>query len=341
MESRAFFPFFLVLMFFSPFILTGEDDLSGQITVMIAEKTEVDNLNKSFLELLYNSLELELKIDGFVSFRQEWDELDKLYNLAIRKESSYIIDAAVNVTDDILTYVLTVYRTQRMEQIYNKSEEKKINFSLDEELRNSAETMVLQIRKDMQDHPESLFLKEEVEVRDVEKEEEKEILRNTQPVKPFSFSAGFAPFMTSGEASRYFTMGMAPEFHSSFNLENSSGYWSFGVFGSYNSVKAEGILFDADLQFLSVGPEIQYTGVMSRMMEVFYSLSGGITLLMIGSGSSEGEIITVPYGCAGLGMYLNFLPGFGMYLSMGYMIYFEQSIVISGFTPAIGLRMRV
>ena len=323
---------FALLVFFSSFLFASEES-SGFISVMITEQKKAERLNKSFLDIINSSIELELKIKQFASYRKDVDTLPGLYEKALKENTSYIILTEVQIDAEELKYIMAVYRAADQFPVYETSRTVTINFYLDQAVKESASILVQAMIADSLANPDKIVRKSP-EVLPVGE------AAGESPVSFFSLSLGFGPYLTNGEASSYFTTGLAPEFHADFNFKTPGGYWSLGIFGSYNLAEARGVLFDADLQFASVGPELQYAIRFNPVLDLFYNITGGYTILIVNPNDEGIRIASFPFASGRVGLNINIFKHAGLYLSAGYLVYFEQSVVITGLLPSLGLHLR-
>ncbi len=73
---------------------------------------------------------------------------------------------------------------------------------------------------------------------------------------------------------------------------------------------------------------------------MYVRMSGGGTLFMINTNNSGLQSTVIPYFSAGLGADFYFIKHFGIALIANYSIYFEESTLISGFLPSLGINFR-
>ena len=359
---------FTLLFLILPFMNLSADS-SGEIAVLIAEKKGVDSLHQSFINIINDSIDLELQIEDFQSIPHPSSFLKEMYGIAASKGASYIIDSDLILKSDTIQFTLSAYRVADQMPVHQESGKHKIDLDLDQSVRVTASILVNAIKADSRINRDLLITfaaedkidgtlesaggdesddaqvpaepekKEETEVGDSEKSPESS--RDMGAFKKFYFSAGFAPFMTTGDASQYFTMGMAPEGHLSRRFKIPSGYLSLGVFGSWNMIEASGVLYDSKINFISAGPELRYGAYINQTMDLYFSMGGGMTLFRMDRDEDGIEQTFVPYAAGGLGLNFNFSSFMGLYISSTFFVYFEESITITGFLPAIGIHFRV
>ena len=325
----------------------------GEITVLIAEKVGEDSLHQSFIDIINDSIDLELKIEDFRSIHHTSSFLNEMYGIAASKGASYIIDSDLVLQSSSINFTLTAYRVADQMPVHQESGKHKIDLDLDQSVRVSASILVNAIKADsrinrdllIQSDPdlkaEELDSEEIIHSEDPVELQEGMTVPQSRPFKKISISAGYAPFMTTGEASQYFTLGMAPEVHLAFRIKNPSGYWSIGFFGSWNMIDASGVLFDSQIDFIAAGPELRYGADINPFLDLYFSMGGGMSLFRMNRNEEGNKQTYVPYAAGGLGLNFNFTTFMGLYLSSSYCVYFEESLYITGFLPAIGIHIRV
>lgn len=154
--------------------------------------------------------------------------------------------------------------------------------------------------------------------------------------KYLTVSAGFSPFLTTGDASGYFTMGYMPEFYTGIRLLKDHGFIGLGLSGSVNYFRARGILLSSDNLLISAAPEIRIGAQMNDFLGFLFRMSGGAAAFMLNKNNEGYMTAYIPYVSGGMGVSAAFSGRAGLMIMMNYTVYIESSILISGFSPSLG-----
>lgn len=104
--------------------------------------------------------------------------------------------------------------------------------------------------------------------------------------------------------------------------------------------EAKGVAATATLQAASISLVGRISGTAGPVWP-FATASGGVTLLLAENELLGSYTALVPSGSVGLGVDLWLADGLVMQLSVGFEVLFEQSILIMGFSPGVGLELRI
>ena len=153
----------------------------------------------------------------------------------------------------------------------------------------------------------------------------------------FMMSTGFSPFLTTGEASGYFTLGLSPEICAGYRFPRPGGYMVLGLSGSANYFIAEGVLLSSENFLISAGPELRYGIESNSSLGIIWRVSGGAALFMMNKNNEGFQSAVIPYASGGMGMTLKWGLGVGIQLTANYTVYVESSVLITGFSPSVGV----
>ena len=253
----------------------------------------------------------------------------------------------------------------------------KIDLDLDSVIRKIAKELIVVIKQNIKNNPNLIYFDTEAvkEIELVENDEdisldnvseksdqvqtgEETPLENSAEennsqdqtippiVKPedfrhFIISTGFTPFMTTGNASNYFTFGLGPDLHTAYNFQTSFGYFGLGIYSSLIYFKAEGLIISSENFLISAGPEIRLGIDANPFLGIFFQINGGGTYFMMNKNDEGYEGTVIPFVSGGMGMTLNISSGFGIAISTNYSLYIESSILITGFSPSAGIYLRL
>ncbi|MCK5674931.1 MAG: hypothetical protein KAH95_16240 [Spirochaetales bacterium] len=157
---------------------------------------------------------------------------------------------------------------------------------------------------------------------------------------PFTIMAGIAPFITTGDATKYFTSGIDLSLFVGYQLIHSLGYLTLGAVAVVDYYKAEGILISSENILISAGPELRVGMDFNDIIGMFLRISSGGTLFMIDANNAGFRSMVIPYISIGFGAQYYFLENFGISIISNYNIYIENSTMISGSLPSIGISFR-
>ncbi len=152
--------------------------------------------------------------------------------------------------------------------------------------------------------------------------------------KHFEISTGFAPFLVTGEMSNYFKVGYLVSLYGNFLIDLAAGQLGIGWFSGINIFRAEGVVAATDNLLISLGLDLRYRIDNGSPLGLFVHISGGPAIFIVDSTLKGGLVNVMPYVMGGIGLSLAFSDFFGIAADMSYAVFFEQSILIMGFTPS-------
>ena len=242
--------------------------------------------------------------------------------IALIKEDMKINPALLTKTEEVIEVILE--KEEQVETLVEdnnikQNEEQKETLAADENIEQNEEPMVVEIVQ----APATVQVSE------------------TLDSMHFTFSASFSPFLTTGEATSYFTLGMFPDIYAGYCFFTSYGYFSLGLTTSLNYFKAEGILLPSDNLLISLGPEIRLGFDANSFPDMFLRFTGGASLFMMNRNNEGYKNTIIPFISGGPGINLNITRSFGIVITTNYSLYFETSVLITGFSPSAGVYLRL
>jgi hypothetical protein len=158
------------------------------------------------------------------------------------------------------------------------------------------------------------------------------------PRKHFEFSLGFAPFLTIGTASEYFTIGLQPSFYGIYHFNLRMGQLGLGLYAGLNSFRAEGLIASSDTTLVPIGLDLRYSA--GFPLGLFLHISSGPAILTINPNGTGRLSKIIPYAMAGIGFQLFFSEGLGIALDTSFAIFFERQLPIMGYSPSVYLYVK-
>jgi hypothetical protein len=153
-------------------------------------------------------------------------------------------------------------------------------------------------------------------------------------------TGGFAPFIATGAASYYFTLGYLPSILASIIFETPAGRIGLGVQAGLNYFAAQGGVDSSDNFLIPVGGDLRYEIALSRFLFSLH-LGGGAAVLVIATSSSHTYVNVMPFVKSGIGAEFLVMPWLGISLTADYEIYFEVPYLFMGITPSLGMTFRL
>ena len=326
---------------------------SENIDILLSTSTADETEQYSFNNVIIESISFELREAEFgIIISDDINNKEQLLLLAKQKKASFLIKSSYLRVEKSLTLNINCYRTKEGTLLHSISKTSKIDLDLDSVIREIAKELIIFIKQDIKNNPDLVYFNTENKLKIVEKKDDslltngneksgqvhtkKEVLDNIN-YRHFSFSTEALTFMTTGDASSYFINGLGAGLHAAYNLQTSFGYLGLGLGSAAVYFEAEGILLRSENFFISAGPEIILDLSANQLLDIFFRLNSGATLFMMNRNNEGYKSTIIPFVSGGMGMTINFTPGFGIILSTTYSLYIESSILITGFSPSAGI----
>ncbi len=163
------------------------------------------------------------------------------------------------------------------------------------------------------------------------------VILSGQARKTIEIATGFAPFVTTGDSSEFFKIGYLTELYLTFCLNLPVGQLGLGVQFGVNIFNTQGLVSSTENLLIPMGIDIRYVYGQGMPMGLFLHLDGGPAILIVDSEYWGRQVKVVPYVKGGIGLMLPFAHFMGMAFDFSYNIYFESSVFIMGFTPALNM----
>jgi len=154
-----------------------------------------------------------------------------------------------------------------------------------------------------------------------------------------AFAGGFAPLVPVEASADYMGLSMGAT-ASLMLLPFSSDTFGFGVMGRFVTGRARGAAADLDLVLIPIAGVVQVAATGSPVRP-FARVAGGIALLRASNDSLGDRLGIIPYAAADLGVTATLLGVFGLEAAVGFEAYFEGSILIMGFAPALSVVLEI
>jgi len=150
---------------------------------------------------------------------------------------------------------------------------------------------------------------------------------------------GFAPFIATGAASYYFTLGYLPSLLASLVFDTSAGRVGVGLYAGMNYFAAQGSTDSSRNFLIPVGADVRYELALSQFMLSMHLTGGPATLVGL-TASGHTFVNLIPFLKSGVGAEFLIRPWLGISLSVDYEVYFEVPYLFMGITPSLGMTFR-
>ena len=285
-------------------------------------------------EVIKDSILLELKIAGFQIFSSEGKEeslsMEEIFHSADASDSRVLIISRFVTDGEIINFKIDCYNTADRNLIISVAKEDKIGFFLDSVINEAMTDVITSIEKNIP--IPSAVIEEPAETEAETYDTSKKIL---------TFSLGIAPFLTTGDASRYFTSGL--EFYmfggGKYPLKNF--FLIPGLFSSILRFNSEGIILTSENYLISMGGEIRAETILNNLLSIFVQAGTGISLLIVKTDETGIQSTTMPCLFTGIVVSAEFKPGMSGTFQLRYTAVFEESVLITGFSPTVGVNIKI
>ena len=301
-------------------------------------------------DVINDSILLELKIAGFETphskIKKELIEISSIIKSASESGSQFLILDSYELNDDHIRFRIDCYETSNSELLISIEKDEQIGFFLDSAINESMSEVIKKIDERVPELP--VFVTEEKEGKLQEEEKTdfspQNIINNTiddDKTKKILLSAAVSPFMTTGEAGKYFTHGWEFYLYGGYPFKIKLFDFYAGLFILANRFSSEGILISSDNTFLTFGPETRVLFNLTDQLLFFTNAALGITVFMMKSDVENTRSTVLPHLSFGAGAEKIFDQQWSGYLHLRYSFYFEESLLITGFSPSVGVNFRI
>lgn len=146
-----------------------------------------------------------------------------------------------------------------------------------------------------------------------------------------------APLLETGEATQYFTLGSSLSLSGGYRLHTTPAYLTIGGRLGWDKFEAKGILAETKNNMIYAGPELRAGLEVPYLKGIFVRCSAGISWFTLDSTQKGFSYSTIPFLSFGLGGEYSVFHNIGISLSIDYTMHREESILFSGFSPAMGV----
>ena len=356
--KKIIYMYLFPILFFSLFHnIYSQDSLEQTILIAIHSSNEAGDISKTIAEFINDNISLELKIEGYLVKILDRDVID-LQTATVEANAKYLVSSKYSNENNVLKLTMDLIRVKDNANIFTINSSSTIDLDLDSSIRDSILLLITELKKNIISNPPindeiveitDTAVQESQEIQDVKQEISVTQNANTIPEKliakerfrKFKISAGFSPFLTTGNASDYFTLGLLTEIHFEYRFQTSFGYFGLGIQSSVNYFTATGLLLSSENLLIAIGPEVRLGIDATSFLDLFIKLNGGVTIFMLNKNNEGYVSALIPYISGGLGIVMNITPAFGLYISGNYSVYFEKSLFITGFSPTLGLHLKL
>lgn len=308
------------LIFLSIIIISSFSLFSQENKVAVSIKASSEN-EESLQDVIIETVTIEFEVAG--------------YEISNENDSFQVL-CKYSVNQNILDITLECFSFITSEKILSSTNKARIDLDLDLIIQNVTLDLISQLDDLIKNNPD-LIRQPEVEVVEPVIVDEPEI----SDFKKLSFSISVASFLTTGDASGYFKNGIKPELNITYRFEQDFGYFYTGVNTSINIFKAQGILYSSENMLISAGPVFGIGINTNSMVDITAFISSGMTMFRINSESKVEDSTFIPYLSGGLGFNADISSNFALSIKAGYDVYFEESVLITGFSPSVGITVYI
>ncbi len=171
------------------------------------------------------------------------------------------------------------------------------------------------------------------------------VARPAAPVRrtglSLGISTGAAPFLPTGPAGSYVGLGGMATLKVGVKFPLGPGTFGAGVLSGAGSLRAAGVVTDANILLVPVGVDVQYTFNDGGFPGITLHLSGGPAILNVTAAYAGSLTKVIPYLLAGMILDLPFTPYIGMTIEAAWAAFFESmDFPIMGFVPEVSFYVR-
>lgn len=329
----------IILFFLLPQnnLLSAENNKVSVLTCMILPE---DESLITLGDVITDSIMLELKIAGYdtpyTSGKRKSLELNKMLDSSKESGSRFFILNSYELNNDQIKFKIDCYEADKKELLISIEKEEQIGFFLDSAINESMTEVISKIEENLPEttpEPEKTLL-------------EPDIITEKPPpdddiIRQYLISASVSPFMTTGKAARYFTHGWEFYLYGGYPFTTKLFDFTAGVFMLVNRFNSEGVLIGAENTFLTFGPEIRVMYEINSRLSFYTNASAGGTVFVMKSDVDVSKSTMLPHLSAGAGLLNIYTPQLSGFFHMRFSLYFEESVLITGFSPGLGINYRI
>lgn len=253
--------------------------------------------------------------------------------------SQFLLLNSYELIEDQIKFKIDCYETGQETLLISIEKEEQIGFFLDSAINESMSEIIKNIKdnipvgEDQTGLEETLFIPENIQ--------EKEQKDSSAEDKSILLSAAVSPFMTTGKAGQYFTHGWEFYLFGGYPLTINAFDFTAGLFVLVNRFNSEGVLISSENTFLTIGPEIRLAYDLNNNLSFFTNAALGGTIFILKSDVENTQSTIIPHFSAGVGIENFFHQKWSSYFHLRFSSYFEESLLITGFSPALGVNFKL
>jgi hypothetical protein len=152
-------------------------------------------------------------------------------------------------------------------------------------------------------------------------------------------AVGGAPLVATGELADYAKLGACSALDLDFRFPVGRGVLAAGLQVGAGWFRATGVGV-ADILVMPAGPDVHWTLSADANPSVSLHAAAGPAVLVAIVGGAGTIAKVSPFVSGGLDVDIAFAPAFGLRFEADYLVVFEGSMVLQGFTPRLSLRTR-
>ncbi len=152
-------------------------------------------------------------------------------------------------------------------------------------------------------------------------------------------AGGFAPFLPTGTAGYYFSVGYLPSILASYTLEMPGGELGLGLYAGLDYFNAQGVQDSAASYMVPVGLDLRYE-LGGRVLHPFFHVAGGPAFLIMITGTQGTLVDVLPFLRSGIGLEVQVTSWMGISALADYDVYFEMPYLLTGFSPSLNMVFR-
>ncbi len=162
----------------------------------------------------------------------------------------------------------------------------------------------------------------------------------SKPIRRLLLSGGFAPFLPTGAAAYYFTLGYLPSVLATYFLDTPVGPVGLGLYAGMDYFSAIGSQDYADTYLLPIGVDVRYR-VGQGLLRPFFHVVGGPALMIMVTGTQGTVTNILPFLKSGIGVEVMLTQELGISALADYDVYFELPYLVTGFSPSMNLELNL
>jgi hypothetical protein len=160
-------------------------------------------------------------------------------------------------------------------------------------------------------------------------------------LRKFAFSAGAAPFISTFNATKYFSMGLSVTVSGQYRFRLPGGILGIGLTTGANAFHGKGDYAQADVALIPLGPEAAYGTRTGSLLDFFVHVSGGPAVFAVRLSGGNPLAKVVPYLMGGMGLTMSMAESLAISIDNSYTVFFDSPNPVMAYAPSVSIVVRL